>query len=461
MSELEHLDAIIIGTGQGGKPLAGALADAGWRCAIIERDRVGGACVIRGCTPTKTMIASARVAYLVKRAAGYGVHTGDVSVDLTTVRKRKRDIVDEWSAGSKAGLERHETLELIMGAARFVGPHEVEVALEQGGTRRLEADHIFINVGVRNRVPPLPGLDLVDYLDSTSIMELRDVPDHLIVLGGGFIGMEFGQMFRRFGAEVTIVEKLRLASREDPDVSDALEEIFAGEGIEVICNAEAQGVEKREEGIALAVDVAGESRLLTGSHLMVAAGTTPNSDALNLESTGIAVSEHGGIPTNDRCETNVAGVWALGDVTGTTPFTHTAYDDYRIIRKNLLEGGDASKRDRVLPYVMFTDPQLGRIGMSEIDARAAGRSFRVARLSMTRVARALEMDETRGFMKAIVDTETDQILGATILGIEGGEVVSVLQMAMMGKLPWTTLRDAVIAHPTLSESLNNLFMTLD
>lgn len=216
MSELEHLDAIIIGTGQGGKPLAGALADAGWRCAIIERDRVGGACVIRGCTPTKTMIASARVAYLVKRAAGYGVHTGDVSVDLTTVRKRKRDIVDEWSAGSKAGLERHETLELIMGAARFVGPHEVEVALEQGGTRRLEADHIFINVGVRNRVPPLPGLDLVDYLDSTSIMELRDVPDHLIVLGGGFIGMEFGQMFRRFGAEVTIVEKLRLASREDP-----------------------------------------------------------------------------------------------------------------------------------------------------------------------------------------------------------------------------------------------------
>ncbi len=462
MSEVEQLDAIIIGTGQAGKPLAGALAEAGWRTAIIERDRVGGTCVIRGCTPTKTMVASARVAHLVGRAQDYGVRTGEVSIDLEVVRNRKRAIVDSWSEGSRRGLEKHETLELIMGEACFTGEREVEVALNDGGTRRLAADHVFINVGVRNRVPELPGLDSVPFLDSTSIMELASVPEHLIVLGGGFIGLEFGQMFRRFGSEVTIIERGRLLSREDVDVSEALKEVLEGDGLRVLTGSEARAASRHgPDGVEVTVRIDGDVRAVQGSHLLVATGTTPNTPVLNLGAAGVEIGAKGEIVVNDRCETSADGVWALGDVTGGAPFTHTAYDDYRIIRKNLLEGGAASKADRVVPYTMFTDPQLGRVGMSERQADEAGLDYRVAKLPMARVARAIEMDETRGFMKALVDADTHLILGAAVLGIEGGEVASVIQMAMMGGLPWQRLRDAVISHPTLSESLNNLFMTLD
>jgi pyruvate/2-oxoglutarate dehydrogenase complex dihydrolipoamide dehydrogenase (E3) component len=462
MPEAERLDAIIVGTGQAGKPLAGALAEARWKTAIIEKDRVGGTCVIRGCTPTKTMVASARVAHLASRAADYGVRTGPVSVDLEVVRQRKRAIVDSWSAGSQKGLERHETLELILGEARFTGMRQVEVTLNDGGTRTLVADHVFINVGARNRVPAIPGLETVDFLDSTSLMELGKVPEHLIVLGGGFIGLEFGQMFRRFGADVTIVEKGHLIRREDEDVSAAMEEIFEEDGISVVCGAQVSRAQPAAGGgVELVVDVDGEPRTIVGSHLMVATGITPNADLLDLETTGLALGPRGEIMVNDRCETGVDGIWALGDVTGSAPFTHTAYDDYRIVRQNVLEDGDASKSGRVLPYTLFTDPQLGRVGMSERDAEAAGVDYRVAKLPMTRVARAIEMDETRGFMKAIVENGSGRILGATVLGIEGGEVATVLQVAMMGGLPWMTLRDAVISHPTLAESLNNLFRTLD
>jgi pyruvate/2-oxoglutarate dehydrogenase complex dihydrolipoamide dehydrogenase (E3) component len=461
MSKAEHLDAIIIGTGQGGKPLAGALAEARWRTAIIERDRVGGTCVVRGCTPTKTMLASARVAHLARRAGDFGVRTGDVSVDLEAVRRRKRDIVDSWSAGSQKGIQRHETLELVMGTARFTGPRSVEVALNEGGVRRLTAEHVFINVGARNRIPDLPGLDTIDHLDSTTLMELGEVPEHLIILGGGFVGLEFGQMFRRFDAEVTIVDSSRLAAREDPDISEAIEEIFRGEGIDVVTDAEARSVASTPAGgVALSVRLDGQERLIRGSHLMVAVGVVPNTDLLDLASAGIAADDRANIVVNDRCETTAEGVWALGDVTGAPPFTHTSYDDYRIIRQNLLGGGGGSRAGRILPYAMFTDPQLGRVGMSEREAQGAGRNIRVAKLPMSRVARAIETDETRGFMKAVVDADTGAILGAAVLGVEGGEVVTVLQMAMMGGLPWTTLRDAVIAHPTFSESLNNLFMTL-
>jgi len=462
MAAPEKLDAIIIGTGQGGKPLAGALAEAGWRTAIIERDRVGGTCVIRGCTPTKTMLASARIAHLARRAGDYGVHTGEVTVDLGAVRKRKRSIVDEWSEGSRKGMERHDSLELIFGDASFTGPRVVEIALREGGVRTLTADHVFINVGARNRVPDLPGLDTIDALDSTSIMELGEVPEHLIVMGGGFIGLEFGQMFLRFGAEVTIVERGRITAREDTDVSEGLREIFEGEGATVLEGATARSVARGDGGgVELTVEMDGESKVIRGSHLLVGVGVVFNSDTLGADRAGIDLGERGEILVNGRCETSAEGVWALGDVTGAAPFTHTAYDDYRIIRENLLDGGSASKHDRLVPYAMFTDPQLGRVGMSEQDAEKAGLHYRVARLPMTRVARAIEMDETRGFMKAVVEVGTDRILGAAILGVEGGEVVSVIQMAMMGGLPWTTLRDAVIAHPTLAESLNNLFMTLE
>ncbi len=464
MSDTEQFDAIIIGTGQGGKPLAGALAGEGWRTAIVERGRVGGTCVIAGCTPTKTMIASARVAHMARRAGDYGVRTGPVSVDLEVVRKRKRDIVDEWSEGSRKGMERHETLELVRGEGRFASPREVVVRDGDGGERRLEADRIFINAGARPAVPPIPGLDEVPYLDSTSIMELDEAPERLVVLGGGFIGLEFGQMFRRFGAEVTIVEAgPRIAGREDEDISEAMTEIFRQDGIEVRTSTRAVRAERDDGGIALVVEQGdgGAEERIRGSHLLVAVGRRPNSDTLDLEAAGLETDGKGYIPVDEHCRTEVDGIWALGDITGAAPFTHTSYDDFRVIRDQLFGEGKGSTRDRLLPYAVFTDPQLGRVGLTEREARERGHEVRVAKLPMTRVARAMEVDETRGVMKAVVDADTDRILGAAILGLEGGEVVSVLQMAMLGDLPYTALRDAVIAHPTLAESLNNLFMTLD
>jgi len=461
--ETEHLDAIIIGTGQAGKPLAGAFAEAGWRTAIVERDRVGGTCVVRGCTPTKTMVASARVAHLARRAADYGVRTGTVSVDMVGVRRRKRDIVDSWSEGSRRGMERHDTLELIMGDARFVDERSVEVALEEGGVRRLEAERIFLNTGARPRIPPVEGLDRVPFLDSTSVMELGRVPEHLLVLGGGFIGLEFGQMFRRFGARVTVAQAApRLAPREDEDVSEAIREILEEDGIRVLTDATATGAEADGDEVILHVTSSdGDPVELRGSHLLVAAGRTPNTDSLNLAVTGLTTDERGFVPVNDRLETAHEGIWALGDVNGGPPFTHTAYDDFRIVRDNVLGEGGATRAGRIGTYTVFIDPQLGRVGLTEREAREAGHDVRVAKLPMSRVARAMEMDETRGFMKAVVDADTDRILGAAILGVEGGEVAAVLLTAMLGDLPWTALRDAVIAHPTLAESLNSLFETID
>ncbi|MEX2528717.1 MAG: mercuric reductase [Gemmatimonadota bacterium] len=457
----EVFDDLIIGTGQAGKPLAGALASAGRKVAIVERDRVGGTCVVRGCTPTKTMVASARVAYLARRAADYGVVTGAVSVDMERVRKRKREIVDQWSSGSQKGLERHDTMELIFGNARFIAPRTVEIQPSEGVSRRIRADRVFINTGGRPRIPQLEGFSGVPYLDSTSIMELDEVPEHLMVLGGGFIGLEFGQMFRRFGAGVTVVDQgPRLAGREDEDISHEVEKILRDDGIRIVNNAVATAVTKDGEG-RIRLQLKGETDPIVGSHLLVSVGRVPNADDLGLEATGLTPDARGFIPVNHRLETAVEGIWALGDVAGSAPFTHAAYDDFRVVRENLLGGGGASTKDRIATYTVFLDPQLGRVGLSEKEAREAGHSIRVAKLPMSRVARAIEMDETRGFMKAVVDAETDQILGAAILGVEGGEIAAVLQVAMMGKLPYTALRDAVIAHPTLAESLNNLFMALD
>lgn len=463
MTDLETFDAIVIGTGQAGKPLAGDLAEHGHRTAIVERDRVGGTCVVRGCTPTKTMWASGRVAHLARRAADYGVETGEVVVDMSAVRQRKRDIVDDWVAGSRRGLEKNEGIDLLFGHARFTGERELEVESEEGGVRRLTADRVFINTGARPVVPPIPGLDAVDFLDSTSVMELGEVPDHLVVLGGGFIGLEFGQMFRRFGADVTVVERgPRLADREDEDVSDGLREVFEEDGIRVLTRSEARAVEPTEGGgVLLRVEGPDGEAELRGSHLLVSAGRRPNSDDLGLEAAGVATDDREHVEVNGRLETSADGVWALGDVTGRPPFTHTSYDDYRIVRDNLLNGAGRTDEDRILTYTVFTDPQLGRVGLTEREAREEDREVRVAKLPMSHVARAIEMDETRGFMKAVVDGETDRILGASVLGVEGGEVAMALKIAMMGDLPYTALREAVLAHPTLAESLNNLFMTLD
>ena len=463
MREAERYDAIIIGAGQAGVPLSRALAQAGWRTALVEREHVGGTCINEGCTPTKTMVASGRVAYLARRAADYGVRTGPVTVDMARVRERKRDVVQSWSSGSQRRIEGTQGLDLLMGEARFTGPHSVEVRLNDGETRHLTADKIFINAGARPRKPSLPGLDDVPYLDSTSIMELDAVPEHLIVLGGGYVGLEFGHMFRRFGSRVTIVQRRgQVLTREDPDVADKVAQILREDGIELLLNTQAVGVAQAPDGsIRLTVRTPEGEQTLSGSHLLAAAGRVPNTDRLNLDAAGIQTDERGFIPVNERLETGVPGVYALGDVNGGPAFTHVSYDDFRIIRTNLLEEGDATTTGRLVPYAVFIDPQLGRVGLSEREARAQGHDIRVATLPMNYVARALEVDEPRGLMKAIVDADTGQILGAAILGIEGGEIVAVLQMAMMGQVPYTVLRDAVFAHPTLAESLNNLFMTLD
>ncbi len=514
---LEQYDAVLIGAGQANNPLSTTLAQAGWKVALVEQEHVGGTCVNKGCTPTKTIVASARVAHLARRSSDYGVQTGPVTVDMEEVRQRKRDIVTRFRTGSRQRVEDAEGVDLLMGRARFTGPKAVIVELNQGGVRHLTADHVFINVGQRPRMPDLPGLDGVAYLDSTSVMELSEVPEHLIVVGGGYVGVEFGQMFRRFGAEVTIVQRSgQLLTHEDVDVAEEVAEILRQDGIRVLLNTDAVRVEQDADG---AIHLTGmafipvstseedhphvdpgrrdkrhpraarsdkgdrrhpgdkhrpwaepERRLrhdgvepptLTGSHLLVATGRVPNLDRLDLDAAGIEITRRGHIKANKRLETSVPGVYALGDVKGGPAFTHISYDDFRIIRANLLEGGDRSTGDRPVPYTVFIDPQLGGIGLTEKQARRQGRSVKIAKMPMSHVARALEMDETRGLMKVIIDAETDQIIGAAILGVEGGEVMSVLQMAMMGGVPYTVLRDAVFAHPTLTESLNNLFASLE
>ena len=459
----ERYDAIIIGTGQAGKPLSVALAEAGWKTAVIERRHVGGTCINVGCTPTKTMVASARVAYLARRGADYGVHTNSVRVNVAEVRQRKQAIVDSFRNGSQRHLQNTKNLELIFGDASFNGPKSLTVRLPSGETRHLTADKIFINTGGRPESPPLPGLDSVPVLDSTSIMELDVLPNHLLVLGGGYIGLEFGQMFRRFGSPVTVVQRgKQLLAREDADVAEEVAKILREDGIEVLLETQAVRVAKDGGGtIRLTVSGPAGERTLSGSHLLVAAGRAPNTEALSLTAAGITTDKRGNIPVNERLETNVPGIYALGDVKGGPAFTHISYDDFRIIKTNLLDGGNATTNGRLVPYTVYIDPQLGRVGMTEAEARAQGRRIRIAKMPMSYVARALEMDEPRGFMKAVVDAETGEILGCAVLGVEGGELMSMLSIAMMGKVPYATLRDAIFAHPTLAESLNNLFSEIE
>jgi pyruvate/2-oxoglutarate dehydrogenase complex dihydrolipoamide dehydrogenase (E3) component len=460
----EHYDAVVIGAGQGGVPLARALAQAGRNTALVEREHVGGTCINEGCTPTKTMVASAKAAYFDRRSANYGVQNGPVSVDMVKVRQRKRDIVNSFRGGNERRIEGTENLDLLMGEARFTGPKELEVNLAEPGGDTLEiiGDEIFINAGARPGSVPVQGLDEVPTLNSTSIMELDEVPEHLLVLGGSYVGLEFAQMFRRFGCEVTVVQRgKQLMSREDSDVAEAVAEIMREDGLEVLLGTQTQRVEQSDDGgIQLTLSTSDGEITLSGSHLLVAAGRPPNTDLLNLAAAGVETDKRGQIKVNERLETNVEGIWALGDVKGGPAFTHISYDDFRIIKTNLVEGGDASITDRMVPYTVFIDPQLGRIGLSEQEAEEQGRNVRVAKMPMSYVARALEMDEARGFMKAVVDADTDQILGCAVLGIEGGEIMAMVQIAMMGNLPYTVLRDAVFAHPTLAESLNNLFATL-
>lgn len=454
----DHFDAVVIGSGQAGTPLCQALAKSGMRTALVEREHVGGTCVNEGCTPTKTMVASGRVAYLARRGADYGVRTGEITIDLKKVRERKRAIVESFRKGSEGRIKKAENLELIYGTAEFAGAKVLRIRRKEGSSREIRSEKIFINAGCRPAIPKLDGLEKVSYLNSTSIMELDAVPEHLLVLGGGYIGLEFGQLFRRFGSRVTIVQSAgQLLVREDADVAEAVRKILQEDGVAILLNAAASKVLGTGEKIKLDVSINGRTQMVEGSHLLVATGRVPNTDTLNCGTAGIALDAHGFIRVDEKLETSTKDVYALGDIKGGPAFTHISYDDFRIIRTNVIEKGSASTADRLVPYTVFIDPQLGRVGLTEAEARAQKRSIRVAKMTMDYVARALEVDETRGFVKVIVDADSKQMLGATVLGIEGGEVMAQIQLAMMGKLPYTALKDGVFAHPTLAESLNNLF----
>ena len=464
MSDKGTYDAVIIGAGQAGVPLATDLAAAGWRVAVVERAHVGGTCVNEGCTPSKTLLASARMAYLARRARDYGVNTGSVSVDMPKVHRRMQDLVDSWREGSRRMLEKTENLDLFLGEASFLDSHTLSLQRAPGSREatalpeRLAAEHIFINTGCRPAIPPVEGIDSAPYLDSTTIMALTDVPGHLLILGGGYVALEFAQMFRRFGSEITIVERRSvLMSREDTDVSEALAAILREDGVTLHLDAEAHSVGSVSGRVELGVRTSAGELTLTGTHLLVAAGRTPNTDTLNLQAAGLEPDDRGYIPVNDRLETAVEGIYALGDVNGGPAFTHVSYDDYRVIRDDLLGDGYGSTKDRLLCYAVYTDPELGRVGLTEREAREQGFDVKVVTLSMGDVPRAIETGETRGFMKAIVNTKDDHILGCAALGVHGAELVSMVELAMMGGLTATQMRDAIFIHPALAESINALF----
>ncbi len=462
----EAYDAVIIGAGQSGGPLARALAEAGRRTALIERRYVGGTCINTGCTPSKTMIASARVAHQARRSTDFGVHTGPVSVNLREVQKRKQGIIERFRTRLRDSYEQTENLDLLMGEGGFSGPGEAKtilVQLNDGTEKLIDADLVVINTGGRATIPAIMGIDSIETYSEVSIMDIDTLPEHLVILGGGAVGLEQAQMFRRFGSRVTIIERdSQLLTQEDEDVASAVADILRNEDIDVMLNASLQEVQHGEDGgIQFSVKCEDDVRSFSGSHLLVAVGRTPNTEALHLDHAGIQTDEHGFICVDTQLQTNIPGIYATGDVNGGPGFTHISYDDFRILRENLLNAGRASTRGRLVPYTIFTDPQLGRVGMSEREAQRQNRHYATACLPMSSVSRGVEVGETQGFMKAIVDTDTRQILGCAILAEQGGEIMAVLEMAMMGNVPYTAIRDGIFAHPTYSEALNNLFSTLE
>lgn len=444
---MPHYDALVIGSGQAGNPLSQKLADQGWTVALVEKDHLGGTCVNTGCTPTKTMVASAQVAHYARNAAKWGVHAEGVRVDLAAVVARKDRVVSQWRSGIERKVEQRKNLRLYHGHARFTSPHQVRV-----GDEVLESERIFIDTGTRPIVPPIEGLADVDALDNAGIMRLTEVPEHLLVLGGGYIGLEFGQMFRRFGSRVTVIHRgPQILPREDTDVVESLQQALEAEGLRFVLGASTTRAAKQDGQVVLTVQVGDTVETVRGSHLLVATGRRPNTDDLGLENAGIATDAHGFIRVNGRLETNVPGVWALGDVKGGPAFTHISFNDYQIVYANLIEGQARTTDNRIVPYSVFTDPQLGRVGLTEREARAAGRRLKIGKIPMTWVARAIERDETAGLMKLIVDAETDQILGAALLALEGGELVQILHAAMLARAPYTLLKEAIYIHPTLAE----------
>lgn len=458
---MEQYDAIIIGIGQAGKPLANTLTQEGYKIAVIEREHPGGSCVNYGCTPTKAMIASASVSHLSKTASEVGIHVSQTEADFKKIIKRRNKLVEQSRNSIHTQMQENEHIKLIYGEAYFTGRKEVSVKLNgTNEVKKLKAEKVFINVGTSPRVPKLEGLDKVNYYTSKSMMDLEELPDHLIILGGSYIGLEYGQMFRRFGSKVSIIETgSQLAGREDEDVVHVLLQVLENEGLDIYLNAEAEKVEKKGNRFDLTLRN-GTVKTITGSHLLIATGTSPNTGALKLQLAEIETKEHGYIAVNEYLQTNIEGIFALGDCKGGPEFTHISYDDYRIVKDYLFGKKQRSMNDRPVPYTMFTKPELGRIGLSEKQAKNEGRKFKIAKIPVNQIARANESNLTAGVLKVLIDDDNDCIIGAACLAEEGGELMSMLQIAMMGNLPYQKLRDGIFAHPTWAESFNILFESL-
>jgi pyruvate/2-oxoglutarate dehydrogenase complex dihydrolipoamide dehydrogenase (E3) component len=453
----ENYKNVIIGSGEGGKYLAWHLAQSGEQTIVIERRWIGGSCPNVNCLPSKNEIWSAKVADLVHHAAEFGSITGPTSTDMTAVRKRKREMVDDLIA---AHLERYKATgaELVMGEARFIGPKTIEVRLNEGGMRTLAAQRIFLNLGTHASIPSVPGLAESEPLTHIGALELDRLPEHLIVIGAGYVGLEFAQAYRRFGSRVTIIhDGPQLLAREDPDIAAEILRIFTADGIEVIASGQIAGVHGRSgEGVSVVLRTPSGDKKILGSDILVATGRTPNTAGMGLDVAGVELDQRGYVRVNDRLETTASNVWAIGECAGSPQFTHASLDDFRVIRDNLA-GGKRSTRDRIMPYCLFTDPQVAHVGLSEVEAQRRGLAFTVSKVPMTSVLRARTTGETRGFMKTLIDPNDDRILGFTMIGPEAGEVMAVVQMAMLAGFSYTVLRDAILTHPTMAEGLNVLF----
>jgi pyruvate/2-oxoglutarate dehydrogenase complex dihydrolipoamide dehydrogenase (E3) component len=450
----EKFDAVIVGAGQAGPPLAGRLTQAGQKVAVIERKLVGGTCVNYGCIPTKTLVASAHAAHLARRGAEYGVGTGEITVDMAKVKARKDKIMLDDRHGLESWIEGMDGCTFIRGHARFETPHTLSV-----DGQVLEADKIFLNVGGRAVAPDMPGLSDIDYLNNVSIMELDTLPEHLVIIGGSYIALEFAQMYRRFGARVTVIEKgPRLTSREDEDVSAAIKEILEAEGIDVVVGANAIRFTKRDNGFEVVPSEGAQP--IAGTHLLVAVGRAPNTDDLGLDKAGVTTDERGFIVVDDQLRTNVEHIWAMGDCNGRGAFTHTSYNDFEIVAANLLDDDPRKVSDRITTYALYIDPPLGRAGMTVDQVRKSGRKALVGKRPMTRVGRAVEKGETQGFMKVVVDAETEEILGAAILGVGGDEVIHAILDIMTAKKPYTAISRTMHIHPTVSELVPTMLQEL-
>ena len=457
MDASERVENLVLGGGEPGKYIAWELAREGRRTVVVERALIGGSCPNIACLPSKNEIHSAKVAHLLRHAQAFGLRTGSVTTDMKGVRQRKQEMVDGLVEIHRKRFAANG-LEFLLGEGRFVGPRTVEVRLAAGGMRRIEAERVFLDLGTQATVPGIPGLADAAPLTHVEALELDRLPEHLIVLGGGYVGVEFAQAFRRFGSRVTVVEFGRqLMAREDPDVAEAVRAIFEDDGIDVVLGAETRAVEGRSgDRVHFHVRTAAGERVIDGSDVLVAAGRTPNTRGIGLELAGVEFGPHGYVTVNERLETTALGIWAMGECAGSPQFTHAAFDDFRVVRDNLA-GGKRTTHGRLVPYCVFIDPELARVGLNESEARQKRMDVRVVTLPMASVLRARSLGEMRGFMKALLDTHSDRILGFTMLGPEAGEVGAVVQTAMLAGLPYTGLRDAIFTHPTMAEGLNVLF----